>query len=66
MTDDDVETPHVHEIETLLHNDNGYSTGYFGHCITCSWSGPLRDLNRRGQALLDAFAHQTDTKESAA
>lgn len=67
MTDHEAAPPpQPHEIETCLHNENGYSLGYFGHCITCQWSGPLRDLNRRGQALRDAYAHQTDVKESAA
>lgn len=52
-----------HVVDTSIHNDDhGYAAGYFAHC-TCGWSGVLRDLNRRGQALLDAYDHQQ--KESA-
>jgi hypothetical protein len=55
-----------HVVDTSIHNDDhGYAAGYFAHC-TCGWSGVLRDLNRRGQALIDAYQHQTDTRGSAA
>lgn len=51
-----------HVVDTSLHNIDGYSAGWFAHC-TCGWAGLLRDLNRRGQALRDAYDHQ---KEAAA
>lgn len=54
-----------HDIHTQLHTEGGYSTGYFAVC-TCGWTGPLRELLRRGQALTDGYRHQRDVKERAA
>lgn len=54
-----------HDIGTQLHREGAYDRGYFAHC-TCGWAGPLRDLNRRGQALIDGYDHQQTEKESAA
>jgi len=50
-----------HVVDTSLHNDAlGYAAGYYAHC-SCGWAGVLRDLNRRGQALRDAYDHQKET-----
>lgn len=59
--------PDTHTIETHLHRDpdSGYDLGWFAVC-TCTWTGPLRDLNRRGLALIDGYQHLQDTKEAAA
>lgn len=54
-----------HDIETRLHQEGGYSKGYFAVC-TCGWTGVLRELKRRGQAVLDGYQHLRDTKGTAA
>lgn len=59
--------PAGHELSTQLHRDpvTGYDHGWFAVC-TCTWTGPLRDLNRRGQALRDGYQHLIEMKEAAA
>lgn len=55
----------AHDIDTRLHQENGYSTGFFALC-TCGWTSVLHPLNRRGLALLDGYKHLQDVKGTAA